>query len=193
MAKAKFDLKTEATRTLHAGVGVTDLAVEIVRDAVTGVQKRITQTVTGFDYQPQALRAQATKVAAARREAFEKRVIELQQDAKSAYAANLSTATETYGDLVKRGQSLVGRIRNQESTKETVKSAKTTTAKAKTTATQTRKVATATKSTAKRATSATKKRATTARSSAKATVTAATKTAVNATSAAVDAAVKVGD
>ena len=28
MAKAKFDIKTEATRPLYAGVGVTDLAVE---------------------------------------------------------------------------------------------------------------------------------------------------------------------
>ena len=41
MAKTKFDIKTEATRPLYAGVGVTDLAVEFVRGYVTDVQTRV--------------------------------------------------------------------------------------------------------------------------------------------------------
>ena len=40
MAKAKFDIKTEATRPLYVGVGVTDLAVEAVRDYVADFQKK---------------------------------------------------------------------------------------------------------------------------------------------------------
>ena len=43
---------------------------------------------------------------------------------------NVDTATDTYGDLVKRGQSLVGRIRRQQSTKATVTSAQKTAANA---------------------------------------------------------------
>ena len=47
--------------------------------------------------------------------------------------------TDAYGDLVKRGESLVKRIRRQEATKRTVASARTTTAKARTTTTQAKK------------------------------------------------------
>ncbi len=54
---------------------------------------------------------------------------------------NANTATDAYGDLVKRGETLVGRIRRQESTKATTRSAKTTSAKAKTTTTQAKKTA----------------------------------------------------
>jgi len=226
MAKTKFDIKTEAAKPLLAGVGVTDLAVEFVRDFVSetqtrlaGVQKDVTARVADVqkdvtarvaDVQktvanPKALREQAVTVvnarvdaltadAKARRKAIEARVIELQAEAK-AYPAKVQTlvdgnvtsltehATDTYAELVKRGESLVGRIRGQESTKATVKSAKTTVAKAKTTATQ-----------AKKATSkpAAKKAAAT-KSSAKATVTAAKETATSAVEAVADAAEKIGD
>ena len=40
MAKAKFDIRTEATRPLYAGLGAADLAVELVRAYVVDVQKR---------------------------------------------------------------------------------------------------------------------------------------------------------
>ena len=80
------------------------------------------------------------------RAAIEARVAELQGEAKTYPAKvqslvddNVANASETYADLVKRGETLVGRIRTQESTQETVKSAKTTVAKAKTTATQAKK------------------------------------------------------
>ncbi len=243
MAKA-----TTLPKPVLAYVGVTDLAVEIVRDLVTetqtriaGVQKDVTARVSDVQKtagDPKALADRATTVvnarvdalakdAKARREAIEARVAELQAEAK-AYPGkvqklvddNVATATDTYADLVKRGESLVGRVRRQESTKRTVSSAKTTKAKAKTTATQakkavdaettaTKKTVTATKTAAKKSTSktaATKtaakkaparkapaKKTVTAQSSAKATVTAAKKTAANATQAVTEAAEKVGD
>jgi hypothetical protein len=207
MAKAKFDIKTEATRSLLVGVGVADVAVETVRDyfaefqaKAVDVQKDITtkvadvqKNVAGIDYKPAALREQAFTVvsarvdalstdAKARRAAIEARVAELQtqlqaeakafpaklQAEAKAFPAkfqtlvieNVATVNDTYADLAKRGEKLVGRIRKQESTKSAVKSAKTTVAKAKTTKTQVSKTAT-------------KKATSTAASSAKATGTAA--------------------
>jgi hypothetical protein len=213
MAKAKFDIKTEATRPFYAGVGVTDLAVARVRGYVADVQKKLTdvqkdvqKSVNDFEFEPKALREQAVTVvsarvdalskdAKARRTAIEGRVAELQAEAK-AYPAkvqallndNVGTATGTYEELVKRGETLVGRIRRQESTQRTTTSAKTTSAKAKTTTTQAKKTAKKTSSTAKK----TAKKSP-AKSSAKATATAAKTTASNAADAATDAASKVGD
>jgi hypothetical protein len=218
MAKAKFDIKTEATRPFYATVGVTDTVVAAVREYVADVQKKfvsvqkdVQKSVTEIDFEPKALREQAVTVvnarvdalakdAKARRTAIEARVAELQAEAKN-YPAKVqsllnettATASDTYVDLVKRGEVVVGRIRGQESTKATVSSAKTTSAKAKTTKTQ----ATKAKSTAKKTTSTAKKTAakksTAPKSSAKATATAATKAATNAADAASDAASKVGD
>jgi heparin binding hemagglutinin HbhA len=177
MAKARFDIPTQiptvVTRPLYAGVGVTDRVVEAVRETVADVQKRavavqqdVTKTVAGLDYQPQALRRQATQAAG-----------------------------DTLQQLVERGESLVGRIRRQSSTTATVESAKTTTAKAKTTRTQATKTATTAKKSAKTtATRTTKKAAKSpARSSAKATATSAKKTASSAARATKDAAKKVGN
>lgn len=159
--------KATLPKPVLAYVGVTDLAVEIVRDLVTetqtriaGVQKDVTARVADVQKtagDPKALADRATTVvnarvdalakdAKARREAIEARVAELQAEAK-AYPGkvqklvddNVATATDTYDDLVKRGESLVGRVRRQESTKRTVSSARTTKAKAKTTATQAKK------------------------------------------------------
>lgn len=215
MAKAKFDIKTEATRSLLAGVGVADLAVETVRDYVADVsakaghvQKAVQKNVAGLDYTPATLRTQAVTVVNSRVEA-------LSADAKSTRAlieariAELQVeANETYVELAKRGESLVDRIRKQEATQALVKSAKTTVAKAKTTRTQSAKTVkatdTAAKSTVKTATKTAsktaakksapaKKRAAAAESSAKATVTSAKKTATSAVDAVVDAAEKIGD
>ncbi len=158
MATPKLDLK----RVLDAGVGVTDLAVETVRDYAAEVQKAtqknfaaVQKSVVEFD--PKTTYA-----------ALEKRVVDLQ-------AAGLSTATDAYGDLVKRGQTLVSRIRRQQSTQEVAKAAETTTVKAKTTKTQAKKAATST------------------RRNAKATTTAAKKTVSSGSRALADAAKKVGD
>jgi hypothetical protein len=204
MAKAKFDIKSEATRPIYAYVGVTDLAVEAVRGSVTDVQKRFNEVqtrVSDFDFEPKALRQQAVTIvnarvesianqAQARRAAIEARVAELQELAK-----------DTYTDLVVRGETLVERIRKQESTQAAVKSGKTTSAKAKTTRTQAGKGASATaktaKSSAQRAAKSTtttaKKQSTRPKSSAKATATTAKKTGAAATKATSQAAKKVGD
>jgi hypothetical protein len=127
----KFDIKTEATKSLHAGVGAADLAIEAVKEYVAEAQKKAQKafeayqkdaqkaftsaqkSVKDFEFQPQALRTQATTVlnarveglskdAKARRTAIEKRVVELQGE-----------ATGTYEDLAKRGETVVKRLRKQ--------------------------------------------------------------------------------
>jgi hypothetical protein len=157
MAKAKFeikfDVKSEATRTLHAGVGVVDLAVETVKELAADAQKRfegvqkdaqkrfteVQKSVTSIELEPKALREQAAKEATARRDLIEKRVAALQADAQKFVTANVETATDTYEDLAKRGETVVRKFRNKPATKATVSNAKTTKAKAKTTATQAKK------------------------------------------------------
>jgi len=188
-----FDIPVEATRPLYAGVGATDVVVGYVRDAVADLQKR----VTSFELEPKALRDQAvgvvfaqldalSKDAKARREAIEKRVVELQADA----AGIPATVTAVYADLAKRGEVLVGRINRQQSTETAKASATTTTAKAKTTKTQATNAAKKTTTTAKKTA---KKSSTTPKSSAKATATAAKATVENTAEAVTDAAAKVGD
>lgn len=206
--------KSTLPKPVYAYVGVTDLAVEVVRDLVTetqtriaGVQKDVTARVADVQKtagDPKALRERATTVvsarvdalakdAKARREAIESRVAELQAEAK-AYPGkvqklvddNVAQATDTYADLVKRGETLVGRVRRQQSTRATAASAKTTVAKAKTTTTQakkaveaettaTKKTQTARKTAAKKSTA---KKSTTKTAAAKSTTSApATKSA----------------
>jgi heparin binding hemagglutinin HbhA len=124
---AAIDFKGEATKGLHAGVGAADLAFETVKEYVAEAQKRFEgvqkdaqkaftsaqKSVKGFEFEPKALRSQATTVlnarveelskdAKARRTAIEKRVGELQGD-----------ATETYEGLAKRGETVVKRFRKQ--------------------------------------------------------------------------------
>ena len=153
MAKTKFDIKSEATRTLHAGVGVVDLAVETVKELATDAQKRFEgvqkdaqkrfveaqKTVTGFEFEPKAIRTQATKEAAARRDLIEKRVAALQADAQKFVTGNVETAVDTYEELAKRGETVVKKFRSKPAAKATVANAETTKAKAKTTGTQAKK------------------------------------------------------
>lgn len=197
--------KATLPKPVLAYVGVTDLAVEIVRDLVTetqtriaGVQKDVTARVVDAQKtagDPKALADRATTVvnarvdalakdAKARREAIEARVAELQAEAK-AYPGkvqklvddNVATATDTYADLVKRGESLVGRVRRQESTKRTVSSARTTVAKAKTTTTQAKKAVDAETTATKKTVTANKTVAKKAAAKKSTSKTAATKTA----------------
>ena len=198
MAKAKFDIKTVQTQALEAAVGATDLAVGVVRSSVADLQKRLADVQKNVgSFEPQAFVSTSveslTKDAKARRAAIEKLVAALQAEALAVPTRVQGTATDTYADLVKRGEILVGRIRRQPSTEATVKSAETTVTKAKTTKTQGAKAAKKTTTAAKRSTTATKKRTAATRSSAKATTTSARKTASSAASAVVDAAEKVGD
>jgi heparin binding hemagglutinin HbhA len=203
-----FELPAEVARPLYAGVGATDALVGYVRDAVADLQKRLAEVqkdvqtrISDLDLEPKTLRDQAVTVfttqldalskdAQVRREAIEKLVAELQADA----AGIPASVNATYADLAKRGETLVGRIRAQESTQATAAAAETTTAKAKTTKTQATKAAKkTTKSTTKKATSTAKKTSAAPKSSAKATTTSAKKTASSATRATTDAAAKVGD
>jgi hypothetical protein len=227
MPKSRFELPSElpttVTRPIYAGVGVTDLAVEFVREYVADMQKRaadVQKTVSKIDYQPSTLATEAqkrvnhtTKVvtervetlnktvvddAQARRAAVEKRVAELQAEAKALPTRlqkfldeQLGTAGDTYGELVTRGESLVDRILRQQSTQDAEKAVKTTVAKAKTTKTQASKTAATAKKSAKK--SATTARKSPAKSSAKATVTSAKKAAEATAAAVTDAAEKIGD
>jgi heparin binding hemagglutinin HbhA len=144
MAKAKFDIKSEAQKTLHAGVGAADLAIETVKEYVSEAQKKAQKrfeaaqkdaqkaftsaqkSVKGFEFQPQALRSQATTVvssrvdelskdAKARRTAIEKRVADLQTEAQKFVTGNVETATGTYEQLAKRGEKVVKRLRKETS------------------------------------------------------------------------------
>jgi hypothetical protein len=190
MAKAAFDIKTiqtlqteaqkRARKAFHAGVGVTDLAVEAVRDYAAGTQKRVVEVRKSLvDFEPRAFGTQAVKTVNGQVLAVPARV-------QHVVDTNVNVATEAYADLVKRGQTLVGRIRRQKSTQDTVAAAETTVAKAKTTRTQAAKASTATKKTAA-------KKRTAARSSAKATRTSAKKTVSAGSRALADAAQKIGD
>ena len=222
---AKFDVKTEATRVIYAGIGANDVAVAAVRDLVVTAQKSLQRTVAEvqkvatIDLDPRALGQQATTVvssrvdalaqdAKARRKAIEARVAELQGEALS-YPTKVQSRvtdlvgenTEVFGLLVKRGETLVARIRRQQSTVEAAEAAKSTVAKARTTQTQATETAETaartTRSTARKAvrkTSATtRKKAATTTASAKATTTAAKKTASRTAKAVAEAAEKVGD
>ena len=138
MAKAKYDIKGEAQKTLHAGVGAADLAIETVKEYVVEAQKRFEavqkdaqkaltsaqKSVKGFEFQPKTLRSQATTVvgsrvdelskdAKARRTAIEKRVADLQTEAQKFVTGNVETATGTYEQLAKRGEKVVKRIRKE--------------------------------------------------------------------------------
>jgi hypothetical protein len=217
MAKARFDIPTQlpiaVARPVYAGVGATDRIVAVVREAVADVQKLavavqqdVQKTVAGLDYQPQALREQAaravtsgvdtvSKDAQARRRVAEQQLAELRADAlnlpvrlQKLVDDQVTQAVVTYDELVRRGETLVGRIRGQQSTRDAAASAQTTTAKAKTTRTQATKAAKKSASTAKKTA-----RKSPATSSAKATGTAAKKTAAKTARATTDAASKVGD
>lgn len=138
----KFDLKAEATKGLHAGVGAADLAFETVKEYVAEAQKlaqkrfetyqkdaqkafaNAQKSVKGFEFQPQVLRTQATtavntrvdelsKDAKARRAAIEKRVAELQAEAQRFVTENVGTAAGTFDKLAKRGEKVVKRVRKE--------------------------------------------------------------------------------
>jgi heparin binding hemagglutinin HbhA len=195
MAKAKFDIKTvqteaqklaqqSAKRAFHAGVGVTDYAVEVVRDYVAGTQKRVADVSKSVvEFEPRAFGAQTVKMV-------NDQVLAVPARVQKAVDTNVAVASDAYGDLVKRGKTLVGRVRRQQSTQDTVAAAETTVTKAKTTRTQATKAAkkttTAAKKTAKKSTGP-------SRSSAKATRTSAEKTVSSASRALADTAAKVGD
>src|SRR3546814_1856353 len=100
MAKAKFDIKSEAVRPFYATVGATDLAVEAARLYVADAQARVNgvqKKVAAFDYEPKRLNKQAQSLVSSRvdtltKEAkdaqarLETKLAELQDEAKKAQA-----------------------------------------------------------------------------------------------------------
>ena len=176
-----------AQRVFNAGVGVTDLAVEVVRDYVAGTQKRVADVQKSVvDFEPRAFGAQAVKTV-------NDQALAVPARGRGRRLRRATATSDAYGDLVKRGQTLVGRIRRQQSTQDAVAAAETTVTKAKTTRTQATKAAKKTTTAAKKSTTTAKKRTAATRSSAKATRTSAKKTVSSASRALTDAAAKVGD
>jgi hypothetical protein len=198
---------------VYAGVGVTDRVIEALREALADAQKRalavqqdVQKTVSALDHQPQVLRHHATRAvsggvdtlgkdAQARLRVAEQRLAAVQADARTLPVRlqklvdeQVSSAVETYDGFVRRGETLVGRIRRQPATQEATAAAQTTTAKAKTTRTQATKTAKKSASTANKTA-----RKSPAKSSAKATATSAKKTASNTAAATAQAASKVGE
>ena len=222
MAKAKFDIKTEATRPLYAGVGATDLVVEYVREYVAdaqkklaGVQKDLSTRVTDvqksvreFEFEPKALRQQAVTVvnarvdalskdAKARRAAIEARVAELQSEALAYPDKVQALVNDTVANATGTYTELVARGEKLVGRVRKQESTQQAASAAKTTTAKAKttktQAATATKKTAKTARSTAAKKSAAPKSSAKATATAAKKTAASAVEATTDAAEKVGD
>jgi hypothetical protein len=121
-----------AAKPLYAGVGVTDLAVEKVKEYVAEVQTKVNARVSDVQKsvkefqapQPKTLQDKATAQFNDSRAKFEARLAELQADAKalpkkvqSRYDENVATVTKQYADLAKRGESVVIKIRKGDDVK----------------------------------------------------------------------------
>ena len=202
MAKATLptvkieDLRSEATKSLYAGAGVVDLAVEAVREYVADVQKKlvdlqkdatskfegVSKSVKDFDFEPKTIRTQVETVvnarvealsdeAKARRTAIEKRVAELQGEALAIPGTVRKQLDETTATATATYADLAKRGEVLVGRIRKQESTQATKTAAKTT--------TAKKSPAKKSATATK--------------TAATKTATAAATATTEAAQKVGD
>lgn len=72
-----------------------------------------------------------------------KRVTEVQEDARKAAERILTRGTKQYGQLAKRGETVVRSVRSSATTKRTVSQAKTAKSEAKAAATSTKKAGTA--------------------------------------------------
>jgi len=128
-----IDLKTidlpdvpVATKPLFAGVGATDLAFE----KVLGYAAEVQTNVKNFELpEPKTVQDKAVATLSDQKSKVEARIADLQADAKAlpgkvqasvdkAQAslkekvdANLAVATTLYTDLAKRGESVVGKLR----------------------------------------------------------------------------------
>ena len=108
-------------------------------------------------------------------------------------AVSAAELTESvYGDLVKRGRTLVNRIRRQAETQEFTARAKSTVGRTKAANTTARKNAAATRASAKRTTTTARKNASSTRSAVKGAATSARRTTKAAAKAAEAGAAKVG-
>jgi heparin binding hemagglutinin HbhA len=176
---------------LYAVVGVTDLAVERVRNAQADAQRAL----SGFDAKSAAQEVPTRAVALALTAA--------------------GKAEQQYEELAQRGKSLYQRVRTQQSTQDLLSQAGNTLSRTKGAVTTARKAAddtatavrgtlgvgrreaeeaaATTRRSAKRTTTRAAKNASATKSAAKGARTSATKTASKATAATKDAAAKTGD
>lgn len=138
--------KNVDTTPLYAAVGVTDLAVEKVRDArvraeKVGAEVRAEFTPTAFQTRANEVQARATEVVGTAKE--------LPAQALNQGLVYAGRVAEGYEDLAVRGQSLVKRIRNQKATKDLVAQAESTVALGKGAVTTARNAAAQVESSAK--------------------------------------------
>ena len=208
------DIRKSVTDTtpVYAAVGVTDLAVEMVREAgVRATAARadfgVRATAARADFHVSALQDQAVKRAEkVAEQAHNIPALALNQTLEAA-----SKAHSTYAELAVRGEKLVARIRNQKATKDLLAQAGSTVSLGKGAVTTVRKAAvdtgraakstlttaaprtSATRTSAKRTATVAKTSTASAKRATKAVATSAGKTATSATKAAKTATPKVGD
>ncbi|MBM7783800.1 hypothetical protein [Tenggerimyces flavus] len=158
-------------KPFYAVAGAGDLAVEKIRQLSKLAQDRLAT----IDTDQSAITTRVQTELETRADELTKQAKAISDRAQAAWQDALGQANETYVALAGRGESLVGRIRNQASTKQLEDQAETTVRSAKATVTSVKKAATS------------------ARTRAKSTATSARKTAESARKAAGAAADKVGD
>jgi hypothetical protein len=108
------DIRKTVTDTtpVYAAVGVTDLAVEMVRDA------RARLMSTHLDLDVTALQDKAVKLAVKRAELAREQAQQIPALAMNQTLEAAGKASQTYAELAVRGEKLVKRLRNQKSTKD---------------------------------------------------------------------------
>ena len=127
------------TNPVFAAVGVTDLAIERLRDA------RARAAAVRHDLTPSALQDKAVKGI----EKVTEQVQQIPADVRSQSLEAAEAAQQTYADLAVRGHKLVTRLRNQKSTQDLLAQAGSTVSLGKGAVTTVRKAATQTQRSAK--------------------------------------------
>lgn len=192
----QIPVQIKTPTAVYVVVGAGDLVVERLRAAQ--VERRNVQSqVFAFPTQAQAVATERFNAVVSDVRALPSQVRTLPVAAHSRVQAGvnaaLGQASETYGDLAKRGESLVSRIGRQQSTQATVDAVKVTTSRAKATSTTARKAAKETTTRARATTTTAKKAAKETTTRAKATRTTAARTVTAAAQATTDAARNIGD
>lgn len=127
--------RTKTPTPLYAVLGAGDLVVERIRTTAASVDT----DPKGFQHQVQDQVHTVQSVAQQRADALVAELRALPDRAQAAAYEALGQAASVYGDLAERGETLVTRVRNQQSTKDAAAAAKTTRSQAKATVTTARK------------------------------------------------------
>ena len=138
------DIRKTATdpKPVYAAVGVTDLAIERVREAkVRAAAVRADLDVSALQDKAVALQDKAVKRAEKIAEQVAEQAQQLPALALSQTIEAAGKARETYAELAVRGEKLVKRIRNQKSTKDLLAQAGSTISLGKGAVTTARKAA----------------------------------------------------